>query len=92
MFALKHKPTGKYLYEDEGGSFLIDEKDLIELQENLEFLEFEDFEDAEIGIAYCENKDDMNDTFKTICADSDTIYTEEGDFPTSDFEVVEIIK
>jgi hypothetical protein len=22
MFALKHKPTGKYLYEDEGGSLL----------------------------------------------------------------------
>ena len=24
-FAIKHKPTGKFLYEDEGGSFLVNE-------------------------------------------------------------------
>ena len=24
-FAIKHKPTGKFLHEDEGGSFLLDE-------------------------------------------------------------------
>ena len=26
-FAIKHKPTGKFLYEDEGGSFLVEEKE-----------------------------------------------------------------
>ena len=26
-YAIKHKPTGKFLYEDEGGSFLVDESE-----------------------------------------------------------------
>jgi hypothetical protein len=26
-FAIKHKPSGKFLYEDEGGAFLVDESD-----------------------------------------------------------------
>ena len=26
-YAIKHKPTGKFFYEDEGGTFLIEEKD-----------------------------------------------------------------
>ena len=26
-FAIKHKPTGKFLYEDEWGSFLVEEKE-----------------------------------------------------------------
>ncbi len=26
-YAVKHKPSGKFFYEDEGGAFLLDEKD-----------------------------------------------------------------
>jgi hypothetical protein len=26
-YAIKHIPTGKFLYEDEGGSFLVDESE-----------------------------------------------------------------
>jgi hypothetical protein len=47
-FAIKHKPTGKFLHEDEGGTWLIEESD--------SFITFGDKKQAdEIFSYYCEN-------------------------------------
>ena len=46
-YAIKHKPTGKFYYEDEGGSFLLEETDA--------FITFGRREDAEDSL------EDMND-------------------------------
>jgi hypothetical protein len=65
-YAIKHKPTNTFLYEDEGGAFLIPEEEA--------FITFGRKLDAE----------EMLDCY------DDVIYTENGDFPVNEFEVVEI--
>ena len=46
-FAIKHVPTGKFLYEDEGGSFLVDE--------NEAFVTFGKKEEADEVFSYYED-------------------------------------
>ena len=77
-YAIKHKPTGKFFCEDEGGTFLVDEDDMImtwgrksSADEMLsEMIKYSD--DGFIFVEYAGADYDMPD---------------DNQFPVSDFEV-----
>lgn len=71
-WAIKHIPSGKFYYEDEGGVFLVDE--------NGAFISWGNKPDADEMLGYILMGEN----------DEGLIYTENGDFPPSEFEVSEI--
>lgn len=73
-WAVEHKPTNRFVYEDEGGLFLFSEEDGI--------FSFGDKKKAEEALKYLKQGYDVNN--------NGIIVTEDGDFPIEEFEVSEI--
>ena len=73
-FAIQHTPTSKFLYEDEGGLWLLDEEDGI--------ISFGSKKRADEVLSYWikYNCPDNNGI----------MLTEDGDFPKEEFSVVEV--
>jgi hypothetical protein len=73
-FAIQHAPSSKFIYEDEGGIWLVDEEDGL--------FSFGDKKRAEGALeylieAYC-------------FEDNGIMLTEDGDFPKEEFVIIEI--
>lgn len=78
-YAIKHKPTGKYFYEDEGGSFLVEKEQLFGIDPSDECC------------AIWEIKEDADEILDDMKSYTDGIvWLEDGEFPVSEFEVTSI--
>lgn len=68
-YVIKHVPSNKYWYEDEGGGFLVDES---------------------AGFFVFNDKELAQELIDASCDASGMICTEDGDFPSTEFAVIEI--
>lgn len=75
-YGIKHKPTGKYFYEDQDGSFLVEREQLFGI------------DTSEECCAIWEIKEDAEEILDDMKSYPDgLVWIEDMEFPVSEFEV-----